>query len=78
MELKIIIALLVVVLIVVGINGMLLISVRKKRGTGQIQLLQKALNRARDPWHAEDEDLAELSRLVADLKPNGENQETQR
>ena len=75
MEIKIILALVVVVLIVVGINGMLLISVRKKRSFGQIQLWQKAIHRARDPWHAEDEDLAELSRLVADLKPNGENQE---
>lgn len=78
MELKIIFALALVVLIVVGINGLLLLAVRKKHGFTQIQLWQKAAHTARDPWQKENEQLAELSRLVTDLQKPGENQEAQK
>jgi hypothetical protein len=75
METKIILALVVVVLLVVGINGMLLVAVRKNRDIKHFQLWQKAIHRARDPWHGEDQDLAELSRLVSNLNPTEENSE---
>lgn len=75
MEPKVIIALLLVIVLVVGVNGLLLVALRSGRDSKQIQMLQKAARVARDPWQNENKDLAELSRLVADLKTPGENSE---
>jgi hypothetical protein len=56
------------VLIVVGVNGFLLVLLRRKDEPGQIHLFRQAVRRARDPWHTEDAGLKELSERVAALK----------
>jgi hypothetical protein len=78
MELRVILALVIVIVLVVGVNGLLLVALRKGRDIQQIQLWQKAGQRARNPWQSENQDLAELSRLVSQLKESGENAEEQK
>jgi len=78
MEIRVLIALLIVIALVVGVNGLLLVALRKGRDIQQIQLWQKAAHRARDPWQPENDDLAELSKLVSQLKETGENAEEQK
>lgn len=68
MELKVILALLLVVIIVLGINGFLILTLRGKKNTDTIQMFQKAAKRIRNPWQTEDENLEKLSHLVANLK----------
>lgn len=75
MELKVIIALVLVIILVVGVNGLLIVAFRKGRDIQQIKLWQKAVHRARDPWQGENQDLAELSQLVAQFKNPGEKTE---
>lgn len=75
MEPKVIIALLIVIVLVVGVNGLLLVALRSGRDSKQIQMWQKAARTARDPWQKENQDLSELSRLVSHLKTSGENSE---
>ena len=77
MELKVIIALSIVIILVIGVNGLLIVALRKGRDIQQIQLWQKAVHRARDPWQGENKDLAELSRLVSQLKKPEEKAEDQ-
>jgi hypothetical protein len=55
-------------LIVIGVNVVIYFSVTRKSSIGQIELLRRAAKQARNPWEVEDNSLAELSRLVADLK----------
>lgn len=77
MQNDVLLALLIVLLIVIAVNGLLIIAFRKGRDIQQIQLWQKALRQARHPWQQENKDLEELSQLVAKLK-EGENQPDQR
>ncbi len=58
--------------IVVGINAAIYVSVTRKNSIGQIELMRRAANRARDPWKPEDDNLKELSRLVSELKAPGD------
>lgn len=55
-------------LIVIGVNVLIYFSVTRKGTIGQIELMRRAANQARNPWEVEDNALAELSKLVADLK----------
>jgi hypothetical protein len=71
-ETKVIIALIIVIILVVGVNGFLILALRKGRDIQQIQLWQKAAKRARDPWQTENKDLEELSQLVSKLKQSGD------
>lgn len=57
-------------LIVIGVNVLIYFSVTRKGTIGQIELLRRAAKQARNPWEVEDNALAELSKLVADLKEN--------
>jgi hypothetical protein len=57
-------------LIVIGVNVLIYFSVTRKGTIGQIELMRRAANQARNPWEVEDNSLSELSRLVADLKKN--------
>lgn len=68
MEPKLLLVLCLVIGLVVGINGLLLLNLRRGRSLREFQLLRKAGRRARDPWQPENQDLAELSRLVAGLE----------
>lgn len=57
--------------IVIGLNAAIYVALTRKKGTGltsQIELLQRASQRARDPWKIEDEAWQELSRRVENLK----------
>ena len=58
----------VTLFIVVGINAAIYVSLTRKNTIGQIELLRRAAQRARDPWGPEHTDLKELSRLVSELK----------
>jgi hypothetical protein len=55
-------------IIVVGVNAALYVSLRRGNEAGQIELFRRAAQRAREPWKEEDEALQELSRRVALLK----------
>jgi hypothetical protein len=59
--------------IVVGINAAIYVSFTRKNTIGQIELMRRAADRARDPWGPEDANLKELSRLVAELKDPDED-----
>lgn len=62
----------ITLLLVIGINAVIYVSVTRKKGQNatmeQIKLLRRAAKRAQDPWQAEDNDLQELSRRVSELK----------
>lgn len=68
MELKVIIALLLVVIIVLGINGFLLLTLKRSKNADTIKMFQNAAKNIRNPWKTEEEDLENLSHLVANLK----------
>jgi hypothetical protein len=55
-------------LIVIGVNVLIYFSVTRKGTIGQIELMRRAANQARNPWEVEDNSLSELSKLVADLQ----------
>ena len=55
-------------ILVVGINAFLFVSLSHKNNVGQIELMRRAAKRARDPWEQENKDLQELSRIVEELK----------
>ena len=57
-----------ILLIVVGINAALYVTLRRGNEAGQIELFRRAAQRAREPWKEEDDALQELSRRVAGLK----------
>lgn len=60
--------------IVIGINAAIYAMVMRRRSNGtvgQIELLQRAAKRARDPWEQENTDLKELSERVAGLRGRG-------
>jgi hypothetical protein len=65
---KIFLVICLTVAIVVGVNGLLLFSLRRKNLAQQFNLLRKASQRARQPWQTEDQALEELSRRVAELQ----------
>lgn len=65
------------VVIVVGVNGALLVALRRGREAGQIDLLRRAAHRARNPWQPEDENLRELSERVEALKEGMSADQTQ-
>jgi hypothetical protein len=56
------------VVIVIGINGLLYLALRRGNEANMIDLTRKALKNTRNPWEEEDRSLQELSSLVADLK----------
>ncbi len=55
-------------IIVIGVNALIYLSLRKRSSIGQIEMMRRAARRARNPWEDEENDLRELSRRVAELK----------
>lgn len=53
--------------LVLLINGSLILAFGRGRGRSQIQLIQRAVGAARDPWKAEREAAGELHRQVEQL-----------
>lgn len=60
----------IALLVVVFINAAIYYSLSKKNSIGEIELLRKAANRAKDPWEVENTNLTELSSLVKQLNVN--------
>jgi hypothetical protein len=54
--------------IALGINAAIYAALRRGKEAGQIDLLRRAVGRARRPWGEEDDNLKELSQRVAGLK----------
>lgn len=58
--------------VVVLINIMIYLSLRRGNEVTTVDLFRKAARRARNPWQDEDDALQELSDLVAGLRSNNE------
>lgn len=74
-ETRVIVALCLVAVLVIGINAALFFSLRKTSTTRHVQLWQKAAKRVREPWKDEDEALQNLSKLVSQLREEQESAE---
>ena len=77
MNSSILLVIFLVILIVVGVNGVLFLMIRGKKtfNTKSFQMLQKAAKRAQNPWESENDALKELSDLVDNLKRIEETEE---
>ena len=51
----------ITLVLVIGINVAIYVSVTRKNTVGQIELLRRAARQARNPWGKEDKDLQELA-----------------
>lgn len=58
------------VAVVVLINIMIYLSLRRGNEVTTVDLMRKAARRARNPWQDEDDALQELSEIVAGLRPD--------
>ncbi len=56
------------IFVVIGINAAIYALFSRGNQTGDIELFQRSFKRLRNPWQEEDNNMQELSRLVADLK----------
>ena len=63
--------------VVVLINVMIYLSLRRGNEVTTVDLMRKAASRARNPWQDEDDALQELSEIVADLRSDSEQTDTQ-
>jgi hypothetical protein len=68
MDTGVLLAILIFMILVVGVNAALVLLARRNNMATGIRLWRKALRRARNPWEPENKDLEELSRLVDSLK----------
>lgn len=57
-----------VILFVIGLNIGLIRAARRGLFHRDIEMYRRVAGRAQDPWQKEDQDLAELARLVSKLK----------
>lgn len=58
--------------IALGVNAAIYAALRRGKEAGQIDLLRRAVGRARRPWGEEEDNLKELSQLVSGLKETEE------
>jgi hypothetical protein len=58
--------------VIILINVMIYLSLRRGNEVTTVDLFRKAAKRARNPWQDEDDALRELSDIVAGLKKNNE------
>ena len=58
--------------VVILINVMIYLSLRRGNEVTTVDLFRKAAKRARNPWQDEDDALRELSDIVAGLQKNNE------
>ncbi len=76
MDGKVLLVLCLVAGLVIGVNGLLVLSLTRGNVGQQFHLLRQAGRRAARPWGEEDEALAELSRRVAALQDPPATDET--
>jgi hypothetical protein len=60
------------IIIVLGINAAIYVSIRRGNEAGQVELFRRAAKTARSPWQVEDEALKELSTLVSKYREKHE------
>jgi hypothetical protein len=58
----------ITLVLVIGINAAIYVSVTRKNTVGQIELFRRAARQARNPWGREDKDLQELAVHVSKIK----------
>lgn len=72
MSQKELVALVLVIVLVVGLNLTLILKARRGSSfrlfSREVKMFQDVARQARNPWQQEDEDLEELARLVEGLK----------
>ena len=68
MDPNVLLVLLILFILVVGVNGLLIFTLRRGRGSTHIRLWRQVGRRARNPWEKEDQDLKELSKRVEQFK----------
>ena len=59
--------------IVIAVNAILFLGLRRRNDINQIDLLRRAGTRLRQPWQPEEQAMQELSKRVAELKSKGED-----
>jgi hypothetical protein len=64
----------ITLVIVIAFNIAIYRSLRRKQGTGEIELFQHAAGRLRRPWSREEAKYQELSDLVSTLDSQEENE----
>ena len=64
---RVILVIVLTILIVIGANGIIYLSLRRGNDANMVDLTRKFFQNARNPWQAEDQSLQELSHLVEDL-----------
>jgi hypothetical protein len=68
---KIILVVCITLAAVAILNAAIFAALRRGNESGQIELLQRAVRRTRQPWQSEDDALNELSKRVEELKNRG-------
>jgi hypothetical protein len=61
---KLILVFFITLILVVGVNAIIYVMLRRINAVGEIDMFRRAANRVRRPWGQEDDDLEELSRRV--------------
>ncbi|MBE0408640.1 MAG: hypothetical protein IBX69_02785 [Anaerolineales bacterium] len=61
---KLMLVFLITIVLVVGVNGLIYVMLRRVNAIGEIELFRKAIKRAKKPWAQEDDALEELARRV--------------
>jgi hypothetical protein len=64
--------------VVVLVNIMIYLSLRRGNEVTTVDLMRKAAMRARNPWKDEDDALQELSDIVAGLRSDSEQSDSQK
>lgn len=64
---RVFLVIILTIVIVIGINGILYLALRRGNEANFIDLTRKSMMNVRNPWESEDQALQELARLVADL-----------
>lgn len=76
MDTQVLLALCLTIVIVVVVNAALLWIVRRQFRAEDIEMFRRAGGRAQNPWGPENEELQTLSRLVSDLQPADDDDQT--
>jgi cell division protein FtsB len=72
---KIVLVVCITLAAVAILNAVIFAALRRGNEAGQIELLQRAVRRTRQPWQSEDDALKELSKRVEALKKKDANDE---
>ena len=68
----------IILIVVIGFNVVIYFSARGKHSINEIDILQRATKKIRNPWNDEDSMLGELSQLVKKLQEDASDQENKK